>query len=388
MKKPLLIVIIILVVILALPVINLLRWTFQTKKPLDIIIVDKTVPTLEREKHKSFNWILTNERFVKQVKKSSYSSAKDYFGFKPLRPAKNKKFDKGDYRLNEVLDSLNKNGKAVYFTDTYGVFFNDWYQGINKSRRSRILFGGMNNNDNALIGLMQDSNKLVVLEYNAFDYPTNEYYAFRTQEKLGITWSKWTGKYFSTLDTVTDKDFPIWMTAMYRKQYRKPWTFSKPGIVLVRDRYIIVLEEGTQLKNAIPYIVTDPAYVAKWNLTDSISFYNWFDIINPAKTNVISKFKLATTAAGDSLLAGYEGLSKEFPAVIQNLAEPNTYYFSGDFTNTDIPVWTARFKGVEKLKGLLYSKKPEDERRFFWLYYKPLVSGIFNDYYNSLQKNN
>ena len=59
MKKPLLIVVIILAVIIALPVINLIRWTFQTKKPMDIIIVDKTVPTLERENHKSFNWILT-----------------------------------------------------------------------------------------------------------------------------------------------------------------------------------------------------------------------------------------------------------------------------------------------------------------------------------------
>ncbi len=385
MKKPLLIVIIILVVILALPVINLFRWTFQTKKPLDIIIVDKTVPSLEREKHKSFDWILTNERFVKKVKKTSYSATKDYYGFIPEHPAKNKKWHKGDYRLNEVLDSLSKNCEAVYFTDTYGVFFNDWYQGINKSRRSRILFGGMNNNDNALIGLMQDSSKLVVLEYNAFDYPTNEYYAFRIQEKLGITWSKWTGKYFSTLDTITDKDFPIWMTAMYRKQYRKPWTFSKPGVVLVRDRYIIVLEEGTQMKNAIPYIFSDSAFVSKWNLAESVSFYNWFDIIDPAGTEVISRFRLATTPAGDSLLSGY-GLSSVFPAVIKNTAEKNTYYFSGDFTNTNIPVWTARFKGVDKLKGLLYSNKPEDERRFFWLYYKPLVSGIFNDYYNSLHK--
>jgi hypothetical protein len=285
--------------------------------------------------------------------------------------------------LPEVLDSLNKNGKAVYFTDTYGVFFNDWYQGINKSRRSRILFGGLNGNDNTLIGLMQDSSKLVVLEYNTFDYPTNEYYAFRVQEKLGITWSKWTGKFFSTLDTTVDKDFPIWMTAMYRKQYRKPWTFNKPGVVLVRDRYIIVLEEGTQMTSALPYIVSDSAYVSKWNLAESVSFYNWFDIIDPAETDVISRFNLATTPAGDTLLSGY-GLSNVFPAVIKNPAEPNTFYFSGDFTNTNIPVWTARFKGVDKLKGLLYSKKPEDERRFFWLYYKPLVSGIFNDYYNSL----
>ena len=86
MKKSLLIVIIILAAILILPFINLIRWTFQAKKPMDIILVDKTVPALERENHKSFNWILTNERFVKKENKSSYSYKKDYYGFYPIRP--------------------------------------------------------------------------------------------------------------------------------------------------------------------------------------------------------------------------------------------------------------------------------------------------------------
>src|SRR5674476_1533181 len=92
MKKTLLILVIILAVILALPVINLIRWSFQSKKPLDIIIVDKTVPTLEREKHKPFTWILTNERFVKKEKKSSYSYIKDYYGFTPKRPLREKQW--------------------------------------------------------------------------------------------------------------------------------------------------------------------------------------------------------------------------------------------------------------------------------------------------------
>jgi hypothetical protein len=40
--------------------------------------------------------------------------------------------------------------------------------------------------------------------------------------------------------------------------------------------------------------------------------------------------------------------------------------------------------GVDKMKGLLYSKKPDDTRRFFWLYYKPLIEGIFGDYYDTM----
>lgn len=381
MKKPLLIVIIILVVILVLPVINLFRWTFQTKRPMDIVIVDKTVPTIEREKHKSFTWILTNERFVKKESKNSYSYVKDYFGFSPTRPLRDHGSKKNDYRLADIINIADKND-AIYFTDTYGISFNDWYVGINKSRKSRKIYGGLNNNDNLLIKEMSTRNKLIILEYNTFDYPTAQLESVRAQEKLGISFSGWTGKYFSTLDTVGE-DFPIWMTAMYRKQFKKPWSFSKSGIVLLKEKEIIVLEEGIHLKNPMPHIITDSLFCSKYGLISSVAFDNWFDIIDPLESNIISEFKFETTSAGDTLLSD-NGLSNVFPAVIQEPVSQRIFYFSGDFTSTDIPMWTARLKGVDKLKRIHYSDKPDDTRRFFWLYYKPLIKGIFTDYYNSI----
>jgi len=380
MKKTLLIVGIILAVILALPVINLIRWTFQSKKPMNIILVDKTVPNIERLHHKSFNWILTNERFVKKENKSSYSYRKDYYGFYPQRPLRDHKWDRNDYRLTDLI-TLADNNDAVYFADTYGVFFNDWYRGINKSRKSRKLYGSLNNNDFLLIKEMKDRNKLIVMEYNSFDYPTAAFESVRTQEKLGISFSGWTGKYFHSLDT-TGPDFPIWMTAMYRKEHKKPWTFSKPGIVILREKNIIVLEVGTHLATALPQIVTSPEYVEKYGVAESVAFDQWFDIIDPLQNIVVSKYKIATTPIGDTLLAA-SNLSSEFPAVTQESVTKTVFYFSGDFASSDIPYWISRFKGVNKLKGILYSDKPEDTRRFFWLYYRPLVNGIFTEYYDS-----
>ena len=380
MKKTLLIVGIILVVILALPLINLIRWTFQSKKPMNIILVDKTVPNIERLHHKSFSWILTNERFVKKEKKTSYSFRKDYYGFYPQRPLRDHKWDRNDYRLTDLIN-LADNNDAVYFADTYGVFFNDWYRGINKSRKSRKLYGGLNNNDFLLIKEMKDRNKLIIMEYNSFDYPTAAFESVRTQEKLGITFSGWTGKYFSTLDT-TGPDFPIWMTAMYRKEHKKPWTFSKPGIVILREKNIMVLEEGVHLKNAMPQIITDAEYTQKYGVAEAVPFDQWFDIIDPLQNTVISNYKIETTAVGDTLLSVYN-LTNMFPAVTQESVTKTVFYFSGDFASSDVPYWISRFKGVEKLKGILYSEKPEDPRRFFWLYYRPLVNGIFTEYYDS-----
>ena len=383
MKKILLIVVIILAIIFALPVINLIRWSAQAKKPLDIIIVDKTVPTLEREHHKSFDWILTNERFVKKENNSSYSYKKDYYGFYPQRPLRDKKWDRNDYRLTDLINLAEKND-AIYFTDTYGVFFNDWFRGINKSRKSRKIYGGLNNNDFLLLKEMKDRNKLIIMEYNSFDYPTAQFESVRTQEKLGIIFSGWTGKYFSSLDT-TVKDFPVWMTTMYRKEYKKPWTFTKAGIVILKEKDIVVLEEGKQLKNPIPQIITDGVSTQKYGVVPSVAFDQWFDIIDPLQNAIISKFKLDTTPMGDSLLVN-NALLNEFPAVIQDPATTRTYYFSGDFASYNVPYWSSRFKHIEKLKGILFSDKPDDTRRFFWLYYRPLINGIFSDYYASLNK--
>jgi hypothetical protein len=384
MKKPLLITIIILVVILALPAVSFIRWAFQEKKPMNIVILDKTVPTLERTAHHSLVYVLTNSRFVKKDKGGSYSAKKDYYGFFPLRPVREKQFRKRDFRLTELIE-LADNNDALYYADTYGVFFNDWYQGIKKARRSRKLYGGMNNNDYLLLSEMKLRDKLVILEYNTFDYPTAALERYKTEELLGITSTGWMGKYYSSLDTVNETGVPGWMPALYRKQYMEPWSFTQPGVVLLKDNSIIVLEEGKQLSAALPEIITSEPYAGRFKLPQTVTFKNEFDIISAGSNNVVSTFNLRTTPVGDSLLTLF-GLQADFPAVVQEPAAQHTYYFSGDFTTNLIPYWTAKFKNPMIPKGMLYSDKQEDSRRFFWLYYKPLVTGIFTEYGQTAKK--
>lgn len=381
MKKPLLITIVVILLILAVPFVFYLSWSFQNKKPIDIAILDKTVPTLERINHKSLTWILNNSRFVKKEKKNSYSYKKDYYGFAPTRPLKDKGSVKMEYHLGEMMD-LPEKIDALYFADTYGVFFNDWYAGVNKSRRSRKIYGGLTNTDYLLLNEMKNRNKLVIVEYNTFDFPTPAFESYRTQEKLGITFSGWTGKYFEKLDT-TAKDFPLWMTSMYRKEHNQPWKFTKAGIVLLSDKNIIVLEQGTHLKNAMPHIITDSANCRKFGVPSSVAFTNWFDIIDPLANEVVSSFELETTSLGDTLLNS-QMLKNVFPAVVIDPVNRRTYYFSGDFAANKVNFCTSKIKGFDRLKLFLYSDKPDDPRRFFWLYYKPLINTVLNEYYATL----
>ena len=379
MKKPLLITIIILAVLLLFPAVSFLRWALQEKKPVNVIILDKTVPTLERLGHHSFVYTMNNGRFVKKGKGGSISASKDYYGFVPVRPVREKQFRKKDFRLTELID-LADNNDALYYTDTYGVFFNDWYQGIKKARRSRKLYGGLNNNDYLLLSEMKKRDKLVLMEYNTFDYPTAGLERFKTEELLGITSKGWMGQYYQNLDTVSGQGVPDWMPALYRKQYGEPWSFTKPGVVLLKENSIIVLEEGTHLTSAMPVITTTDTYAGKYNLPPSVTFANSFDIIDPGQNTVVSSFNLRTTPAGDTLLITNE-LQATFPAVVQEPTNGHTYYFSGDFANNDIPFWTARLKNMDKIaKTFFYSENENDGKRFYWLYYKPLITSIFNEY--------
>lgn len=381
MKKSLIAFIVVLVIILALPIVSFFKWTFQPKKPLGILILDKTVPTLERDKHRSFNWILNQNKYVK-TNKRRYSYKKDYMGFYPLRPLREKQWDRKVIRLSDVLnlaDSLD----VLYYTDTYGVYFNDWYKGLSKNRRSRLIDGGLKSNDYLLLKEMKDRNKLILAEYNILDYPTSPLDRNKTENLFGINWTEWTGKYFESLDTLKNPDFPPWIRKMYTKQYRKNWNFKNSGIVLVKGNRIVVLENETHLEIEVPYIYTTIYGREKFDLPYKVNFPYWFEVIESGENNVIANFKIHTNEVGDSILYS-NMIPKVFPAITEQPGENNYYYFAGDFTYYPVNNKTAYFKGIEKLEFLLVNDAPGSGTMFYWSYYKPLITGILDNYYHKI----
>jgi hypothetical protein len=156
------------------------------------------------------------------------------------------------------------------------------------------------------------------------------------------------------------------MTAMYRKEYKKPWTFTKPGVVILKEKDIVVLEEGRQLKNSMPQIITDEASSKKYGVVPKVAFDQWFDIIDPLQNKVISKFKLDTTPLGDSLLIN-NALQSEFPAVVQDPVIQRTYYFSGDFATYNVPFVQPGLKVLRNSKEFSFPINltiPEDSSGF------------------------
>lgn len=385
MKKPLLITIIVLIVILILPAIGFVGWFFKEKKPLDIVILDKTVHSLDRLNHRSLNWVLANDRIVKSENKQKYLLRKDYYGFYPIKPLRSKQFRRNDLRLADLIN-LADSVDVLYCADTYGVFFNDWYQGISRNRRTRKLYGGMNNNDYLFIYEMKLRDKLVILEYNTFDFPTDAYERYKIEEgQFGIKSSGWVGQYYPSLAEV---DVPVWMVNMHAKKYRTEWDYEKAGVVFLKgESDIVVLEEGKHLNSALPYITTDPENAAKYGVEEKVPFYGLFDVVDPKENNVVSSFTFDVTEEGADVMDRRLMISPQIPAFIRDTLSGHSIYFAGDFAKSNMRPWTACFGSLNIVKGLLYSKDDlNDERRFFWLYYKPLMKTILEDYYNTIEK--
>jgi hypothetical protein len=385
MKKPLLITIIVLILLLLLPGIGFFGWFFKEKKPMNIYILDKTVPTLERLKHRSLTWVLANNRIVKKDNKRKYILRKDYYGFHPIKPFRSKQFRKNDPRLNNVID-IAENNDVLYYADTYGVFVDDWYQGISRGQRSRKLYGGLNNVDYLLLVEMRKRNKLVILEYNSFGFPTDSFERYRvTEDHYYMKTSGWVGQYYSSLDSI---NVPPWLVSMYSKKNRTSWKFKNAGVVFLKgESDVVILEEGTHLNNAMPYITTNPELVEKYGVAERVTYTGPFDIVDPGETNdVLSSFNLDATEEGIDILDRFLMIRPQIPAVIADSETGNTVYFCGDFATGTLHPWTASFGSLNIIKGLLYNDKDiNDPRRFFWLYYKPMLAGIFSDYYESLE---
>lgn len=384
MNKKILILIIAVGIILLTLIGSWLFWYIKPEKPLNIYILDKTVPTTERTEHKSLVWLLNHNKFT-LPDGSLYNVNKDYYGFFPL-DTKSQEFDFKSLRIHEVKDAA-LDYDAVYYADTYGVYYNEWYKNqASDADISQKVYGGLNQNDYLLLKEMKELNKLIITEFNLYNAPTSGLIREKAEDMFGINWSGWTGKYFPSLDTSSTSYFPEWIVKLYMEQNNHQWPFKNSGIVLVHKfGTIAVLEHETHLSEEIPFIVSKPETVEKYGVPEKVYYPNWFDITYTGDRNdVLASFNLMVNAKGDSLLRSYN-IRPVFPAVIEHDGDYRFYYFGGNFAANAVNNKTAYFEGYHDLMATLTRENYKSTKKFYRKFYLPLTSEIFEDYYNSIQ---
>ncbi len=370
-----------LVILILSPLWMWLWWKLSADKKMNILIVDKTVIEQPAQEHVSFCWILKNEKYLKWDG-TFYDSRSDYMGFYPF---KNKKYYTNDLntRTKEEIKNLSEIIDMVYFTDCYGIYNNDWYDG-DVYRRSKKIYGGMNSADIQLINEMVQKNKLVISEFNSMGSPTNVSTRRAFEEIYRIKWTGWIGRYFDELDTSKNLEIPRWVVESYVQHHSFNWNFEGQGIILVNENgRVEMLEERRHLNGAMPIIHTQKINQDKYNIPEEIPYPFWFEINQSSrKNNIISVFKLNTNASGDTIL--YENnILKVFPASIERFqANSKMYYFAADFADNPIDMNYAKFKFIDYIKSLSVNNKSIVQREsFFYAYYFPVMKKILSDNY-------
>lgn len=384
MSKKLLIPIITVGLIALLLFGSWLFWFFKPEKKLNIYILDKTVPTTERTEHKSFNWILNHNHYVKPDG-GLYNINKDYYGFFPIN-SKSQEFDFRSIRIHEIMD-VAKSYDMLYYTDTYGVYYNEWYkQGTADAKHTQKVYGGLNQNDYLLLKEMKEQGKLIITEFNLYDAPTNGLIREKVEDLFDLHWSGWTGKYFSSLDTTENKNFPHWIANLYLEQNNNQWPFKNAGIVLIHKfGTIVILEQGTHLNEEIPSIISKQETINRFGIPEIVPYAQWFDITFSGEQNdVLANFKINVNASGDSILR-YYNLKPVFPAVIEHIGDYKFYYFGGDFAENNVNNKTAFLEGYHNVVSICNYSGNKNTKRFFWQFYVPMMNRILDDYYTSLK---
>ncbi len=378
-------IVIILIILILIPVAGWIMWSLRPDKPLDVLVMNKTVLGLEKKEHRAIFWVLLNDKFIKNDGKA-YRMEKDYFGFHPVKPLKTRKYEVRRIRLNEI-EQLASNYDMAYYADTYGVFFNEWYRRESSKGKGTLIEGGLNNSDYVFLKEMMARNKMLIAEYNFMAPPTIGLVRKKIEDLLGIHWSTWTGRSVKELDPESSKDLPEWVMGIYKKRHNGDWPFSGPGVVLVNElaQQVVVLESGKHLEKSVPEIQTTEFGLEQYELPETVHYPEWFDIMDPVSNNVVAEYKLHINLEGKAMLDKF-GLPSRFPAVIQSSGSSPFLYLAGNYSDYPVRIWNAKIQGIGTFKNIVYNKNEHNVSKFYWKFYVPLISQVLTDYQAGLVK--
>jgi hypothetical protein len=370
--------------LLLMPLFSFLTWWFWPSRKINVVILDKTANEKTRAEHKSFSWILSYEKFRNAETGKLFRYYKDYFGFFPLEGTDYYIDDLGQL-TKEQLDSIANKNHIFYATDTYGVYYDDWYGTQLLRERSSYLYGGLEENDLYLLKKMYELGKLTFAEFNTLGSPTKTYIVNDFAQEFGIKPTGWTARYFDFLDTLKYPELPRWIIKNYQKQYKKPWRFKEPGMVFVHEDGSIVITEYPQDKTfQMPVIETEKKFQKNFGVDKQVRYPYWIEIISAdTSLEVISNFRIYSTVSGDSILRANQ-IPRSFPATVRKKNVGHFYYFCGDFADNPVKSHLYYFKGSPYMDFLFYNNRDiSDRKKFFWRYYLPLMQEVLNTYYNN-----
>ncbi len=345
-----------------------MTWQLKKEQPLEVLILDKTVPNDTYREHKGLSWLLNHQKYT-HTNGNIYDYTQDYVGFKPL--------PNQEYKIETILDVTQPKYDLIYIADTYGVYENDFFQDEAQQEKAELIYGGITEEEISHIhNLAFESEATLVVEFNSFASPTQQPAREKFTDLLNITWTGWTGCFFPELGS----DLPNWITREYEAYSGEEWNYAGPGYVLVSEKNeFIVLEQGKDSGDKGIRLEFTEAGTEEFGLSSSPPYYYWFDIITPVdEEEVLAYYHWDLTDSGIAKLEAQQ-LPVQFPAVTktEKYGFPS-YYFAGDYVDIDSLPFTYQMSGLSWLKSLTSIDRIGDPQAFFWTTYAPMMQSILS----------
>jgi hypothetical protein len=359
----------IIAVILIIVTFPFISWKVKASKALKVVIIDKTVPDNTYREHKGFMWILNNLKIKNGDSNTTFNYDKDYYGFFPLVNEK--------YTTKELPESLGK-PDLIYLTDTYGVYKDDFYKKNISGDRSGMIYGGTKESEVASIKSAL-SNNTIIGEFNILASPTDSKVRIQLQNIFGIKWGGWIGRYFADLSK-ENTEIPNWMKENYAMQYGQKWDFKGVGIVLVSSQdEIIVLRGNVELEKGLNKISFTDNAKNEFQVKNNANYYYWFEVTKADKdTEVLASYNLDVTKEGKELLNKHN-LPSEFPAIARKTGNYTSYYFAGDFADSNSTPKGYSSSGTQLFNKITTFEEDTNQNYFYWNVYYPLIKNVLKN---------
>jgi hypothetical protein len=222
--------------------------------------MDKTVLTTEVPEHRSLHWVLNHHRYT-DSSGSIFTPEEDYLGFFPKERQTFVIRDLSAFPEDAIAHMADKLD-AFYYTDTYGIYSNEWFGTGSAMEHSGLVYGGLTHQDAQLIkSVFTQRPKLLLIEFNLLASPTENGPRQTVEQAVGIRFSGWTGRIFPNLDSSrANVDLPRWVIRMYREQHKGRYPFKGEGLVIVHeDGRLDIMRLNEDLGGNYPLIKTEAA---------------------------------------------------------------------------------------------------------------------------------
>lgn len=353
-------------------------YRLQSPRPLDIVVLDKTVPFENRLEHRSLFWLLSHLKIVR-TDGEAYDRDRDYLGAFP-GPVP------GDppQRTVDLAVSRVREADLLYLADTYGVYEEDLVSGEEMKaalERSPKIYGGLEAGEVDAVEAALGAGIPVVAEFNTLGSPTGNENRERMERILGVRWTRWIGRFFAELSD--EEEVPQWMRDNYEREWERPWRFSGPGYVLLQDdahcEVLLVGSQSEQIGLTIDRVRPVPPLLA--GAADGVAYPYWFDVVEVAEeAEVLAWFQWHLEPEGSARLTA-RGLPQRFPAVVRN-GHPRaaSLYFAGDFADNPMADNRVPFVGYLTFKRRIEAVKlSPSESSFYWTFYVPMMGNLLSE---------